>query len=370
MPVFFLRHSLFSDIKVFLYFCAKFEIMDPNSGKKHLINRLSPEQLRERLANESFKRTTVSFYRYVIIDNPYEMRDMLFYMWNKWQCYGRIYLAKEGINAQMSVPDHYWQDFQEHLHSLPQFKNVPFKIAVEDNGQSFLKLQIKVRQKIVADGLTPEEYDVTNVGKHLTAREWNNAMDDGAIVIDMRNHYESEIGRFDNAILPDAETFKEELPEVVDKLKGKEEQKILLYCTGGVRCEKTSAYLKHHGFSDVNQLLGGIIDYSRQVETEKIENKFIGKNFVFDNRLGERISNDIISHCHQCGSPCDVHTNCANKKCNLLFIQCDKCKAQYDRCCGDDCQSFILAPPAERKELEQRLIFKRGKRFHKPEQSA
>ena len=344
--------------------------MDPNSSKKHLINRLSPEELKQRLANETFSRTTVSFYRYVIIDNPSELRDILYYMWDKLQCYGRIYLANEGINAQMSVPDHFWQDFKEQLNTIPQFKDIPFKIAVEDNGQSFLKLQIKVRQQIVADGLQSDEYDVTNVGQHLSAQQWNQAMDEGAIVVDMRNHYESEIGRFDGAILPDAETFKEELPEVVDKLKGKEDQKILLYCTGGVRCEKTSAYLKHHGFSDVNQLLGGIIDYTRQIESENIENKFIGKNFVFDNRLGERISDDIISHCHQCGAPCDTHTNCANKQCNLLFIQCESCRAKYDACCSNDCQSYILAPDEKKPELAQQLTFTRGKRFHKPVRSA
>jgi UPF0176 protein len=344
--------------------------MDPNSSKRHLINRLSPEELKQRLANETFKRTTVSFYRYVIIDNPAEMRDSLYDMWDKLKCYGRIYLANEGINAQMSVPEHFWQDFKEQLYAISEFKDIPFKIAVEDDGQSFLKLQIKVRQQIVADGLKPEEYDVTNVGQHLSATEWNQAIDKGAIVVDMRNHYESEIGHFENAILPDAETFKEELPEVVDKLKDKKEQKILLYCTGGVRCEKTSAYLKHHGFSDVNQLLGGIIDYSRQVETQQLENKFIGKNFVFDNRLGERISDDVISHCHQCGAPCDTHTNCANKQCNLLFIQCESCKEKYDACCSNDCQSYVLASPSQKQELAKRLLFTRGKRFNKPTKSA
>jgi len=359
-----------SDLKVFLYFCAKFIIMDPNSSKKHLINTLSPEQLEERLNNETFKRTTVSFYRYVLIDNPAELRDYLYQTWNNLQCYGRIYIANEGINAQMSVPDHYWQEFKEHLNALTEFKDMPLKIAVEDNGKSFLKLQVKVRHQIVADGLKPQEYDVTNVGQHLNAKEWNKAIDEGAIVVDMRNHYESEIGHFEGAFLPDAETFKEELPKVVTTLKGEEDKKILLYCTGGVRCEKTSAYLKHHGFSDVNQLLGGIIDYTRQIETQNIENKFVGKNFVFDNRLGERISEDIISHCHQCGTPCDMHTNCANKHCNRLFIQCNSCNEKHNACCGDDCQTYFLASSDEKEELKLRMVFKRRKRFHKSDKSA
>ena len=339
--------------------------MDPNSKNKGLYNKLGPEELKQKLANETFKRTTVSFYKYVIIDDPWAMRNQLYEKWDQLNCLGRIYIANEGINAQMSVPEHRWVDFEKHVRSISLFEDVPFKIAVEDDGKSFLKLQVKVRKQIVADGLQPSEYDVTNVGQHLSAKEWNEALNKGATIVDMRNHYESEIGHFQGALLPNAETFKEELPEILGKLKGKENDKILLYCTGGVRCEKTSAYLKHHGFSDVNQLLGGIIDYSRQVSNQGLENTFKGKNFVFDNRLGERISDDTISHCHQCGKPCDNHTNCANTKCNLLFIQCDDCKTKNDGCCGSDCQTYLLAPPEEKTALEKRLVFKRGKRFHK-----
>lgn len=339
--------------------------MDPNSQNKGLYNKLGPDELKKRLENENFERTTVSFYKYVIIDNPQHIRNQLYAKWDKLQCLGRIYIAEEGINAQMSVPNHNWDDFEKHLRSYSIFDDVPFKIAVEDDGKSFLKLQIKIRQQIVADGLSPEDYDVTNVGLHLSAKEWNYAMSQGATLVDMRNHYETEIGHFKGALLPKAETFKEELPEILEMLKGKEDEKILLYCTGGVRCEKTSAYLKHHGFSDVNQLLGGIIDYSRQISSEGLDNTFVGKNFVFDNRLGERISDDIISHCHQCGTPCDTHTNCANVRCNLLFIQCEECKKKNDGCCGTDCQTYYLASEKEKPALEERLVFKRGKRFHK-----
>ena len=242
---------------------------------------------------------------------------------------------------------------------------MPFKIAVEDDGKSFIKLQIKVRKQIVADGLSEDQYDVTNVGNHLSANEWNKAIDEGATVVDIRNHYESEIGHFKNSLLPVSETFKEELPEVLEMLKGKENDKVLLYCTGGVRCEKTSSYLKHHGFKDVNQLHGGIIDYARQIKAQGLENKFKGKNFVFDDRLGERISDEVISHCHQCGAVCDTHVNCANKKCNLLFIQCSACASKLNGCCGDDCHTYFLAKPEEKELLDQKLIFKRGKRFYR-----
>ena len=154
------------------------------------------------------------------------------------------------------------------LNKYDELKDIPLKIAVEDDGKSFFKLMIKVREQIVADGLPIDEYDVTNVGEHLNAREWNKALEQGAIVVDMRNHYESEIGHFENAICPQSETFRDELPEVKVMLKGKENKKVLLYCTGGIRCEKTSAYLKHHGFEDVNQLHGGIIVASNNTDQD------------------------------------------------------------------------------------------------------
>lgn len=337
--------------------------MDPNARKKNLLNKLNKEQALERLYAENFKRITVSFYRYVILEDPHLLRDSLFRDWSELKVYGRIYLAHEGINAQLSVPKHNWEQFVSSVYARKQFKNIPFKIAVEDDGKSFFKLTIKVRQQIVADGLSTNQYDVTNVGKHLDAKEWNEAMNDGAIVVDMRNHYESEIGHFEEAICPQAETFKEELPEVKELLKGQEDKKVLLYCTGGIRCEKTSAYLKHHGFQDVNQLHGGIIDYARQLkENKELDNKFKGKNFVFDERLAENISTEVISQCHQCGAPSDFHVNCKNVNCNLLFIQCEKCQEAHQKCCTPECLDVINLSEEEQKKLRKRV--KNKERFH------
>ena len=266
----------------------------------------------------------------------------------------------------MSIPQYNWERFKENLYQIKELKDIPFKIAVEDDGQSFFKLTIKVREKIVADGLSENDYDVTNVGAHLTAKQWNKAIDDGAIVVDMRNHYESEIGRFKGAICPEVETFKEELPVVKDLLKGKESDQVLLYCTGGIRCEKASAYLKNYGFENVSQLHGGIIDYVRQInENDSLENKFVGKNFVFDERRAERISNDIISNCHQCGDPCDQHTNCKNVNCNLLFLQCEKCKEEYDSCCSLDCIEVAKMPEDKRKKLRKGVENKKIYYSHK-----
>lgn len=319
---------------------------------------------------EDFKRITLSFYRYVIIDNVQETRDALYAYWESIGVFGRIYIAREGINAQLSVPEHNFEAFKEHLHANPYFAGIPFKIAVEDDGKSFYKLIVRIKERIVADGLPDDAYDVTNVGKHLDAAEFNKAMENPeAIIIDMRNHYESEVGHFEGAILPDVDTFKQQLPLVVDMLKDKKDKPILMYCTGGIRCEKASAYLKHEGFSDVSQLHGGIIDYARQIKAEGLENKFHGKNFVFDERLGESISGEIISKCHQCGELCDTHTNCANFDCHLLFIQCKGCAEKYQGCCCNECKAIITLPEEEQRRLrkgkakhgDQRNIYHKGR---------
>lgn len=312
---------------------------------------LSRKELLKRLYEETFRRITLSFYRYVIIDEPVALRDELFRKWRELKIFGRIYVAREGINAQMSIPEENFEAFHKQLYSDKRFANVPFKIAVEDNGKSFYKLTIKVRKKIVADGLADGTFDVTNVGKHLTAEEWNNEMNK-AVVVDMRNFYESEVGHFENAICPDAHSFRQELPMVKDMLKGKENEKILLYCTGGIRCEKASAFLKHNGFKDVNQLYGGIIEYARQVKAKGLESKFKGKNFVFDERMGERITDEIIGNCYECGVPCDSHYNCANDGCHLLFIQCDSCKKKFEGCCSEECQRIIHLPKEVQKKIQ------------------
>ena len=341
--------------------------MSPKAPKPVLYNKYDRETLMKRLADEPFARRTLSFYRYVVLPDPQSVRDQLFLQWDALGCFGRIYLAEEGINAQMSVPEHHWDQFVAELYTWEAFRQVPFKLAVEDDGKSFFKLTVKVRVQIVADGLTLDDYDVTNVGHHLNAQEWNTLMDSGeAIVVDMRIYYESEIGHFDGALLPQAETFREELPEVLHMLIGQEEKHVLLYCTGGIRCEKTSAYLKHHGFQNVNQLHGGIIDYARQIEEAQLPNKFRGKNFVFDARLGEHIYSDVIAHCHQCSAPADAHVNCANKACNLLFIQCDACQTTHEHTCSPECQAIIHLPEEEQANIRrERAAQTRAKRYHR-----
>jgi len=319
-----------------------------------LVNRTDKHVLKQRLKQESFARKTISFYRYVSIENPDALRDELFVKWTELNCFGRIYLAHEGINAQMSVPEHNWETFVDHLYSLSWFKEVPFKHAVDGNGKSFYKLIVKVRDKIVADGINDPTFDPANTGQYLNASEFNKAIDDpNTIVIDMRNHYESEVGRFDRAFCPDADTFREELPLVIDHLKGKEDKKIVMYCTGGIRCEKASAYFKHHGFRDVNHLQGGIIQYAQEIKEQNLESRFRGVNFVFDERIGERITEDVLSTCHQCGAPCDTHVNCANDDCHLLFIQCGACNEKMKGCCTAECVRIASLPVEEQRALRK-----------------
>jgi len=321
--------------------------------KHELRNKLNKAEAMKLLRQETWERITLSFYRYVPISNPSRLRDELFADWSALGVLGRIYVATEGINAQINVPEPKLEEFKRQLDSYDAFRAMPFKIGLEQ-GLSFYKLAIKVKRQIVADGLPAGTYDVSAVGKHLTAPEVNEALEQPeTVVVDMRNHYESEVGYFQDAIRPDVDTFKEALPEAAKLLQGKEDKKIILYCTGGIRCEKASSYLKAQGFQDVNQIYGGIIYYAEQVKKLGLESKFIGKNFVFDERLGERVTEDIVSTCHQCGQASDHHTNCVNEMCNLLFIQCLACEQKLEGACSGPCQQYIHLPEETKKSLRQ-----------------
>jgi len=335
-----------------------------------LHNKIEGRLLKEKMHSSSEQRVTISFYKYHHISDPQQFRDELFLNLSKLDVLGRIYVAAEGINGQISTPKEKIDDFRDYLYSISWLNQIRLNIAVDDNGKSFFKLKILVRKKIVADGLDDSTFDVTNTGVHVNAVEFNKLADDAnTIIIDMRNHYESEVGHFKNAICPDVDTFREELQVAEDLMKEQKDKNLLMYCTGGIRCEKASAWMKHIGFKNVFQLNGGIIEYARQVKEQGLENKFIGKNFVFDERLGERITDDIISHCHQCGVPCDDHTNCKNDGCHLLFIQCKNCAENYAGCCSAECKEIIELPTEKQKEIRKgvnkgRQVFKKGRSEH------
>ncbi|PRP67682.1 oxygen-dependent tRNA uridine(34) hydroxylase TrhO [Nonlabens agnitus] len=333
-----------------------------------LYNKLSAEERRELIREAGKERLTISFYQYARIGNPHLFRNHLFVAFDAQEVLGRIYVAHEGINAQLSIPADRFDEFKDFLDGIYFLENVRLNIAREHDNESFLKLKVKVRHKIVADGLEDETFDVTNKGVHVDAARFNELISDpDTILVDMRNHYESEIGHFQNAWTPDVDTFRDSLPIIEEEIKEhKKDKKLVMYCTGGIRCEKASAYYKHRGFEDVYQLEGGIIEYHRQVTEQGLENKFRGKNFVFDHRLSEKISDEVISNCHQCGNPCDTHTNCANEACHLLFIQCEDCKSKYENTCSTECHEIIQLPYEEQKALRagkynSNNIFKKGR---------
>ncbi len=338
-----------------------------------LHNKVNSKELKKRLERSEAERVTLSFYQYAKIGNPELFRDHLYLMLEPIGVMGRIYIAQEGINGQISVPESNFEKFKEELYSITFLNGIRVNVAVDDDGRSFFKLKIQVKAKIVADGLNDATFDPSNKGVHLNAKAFNEiAKDPNTIIVDMRNHYESEVGHFEGAICPDVDTFRDALPVVEEILEPHKEKNIVMYCTGGIRCEKASAYYKHKGFQNVYQLEGGIIKYAQDAEKEGLPVLFKGKNFVFDERLGERITEDIISKCHQCGKPCDDHTNCKNVGCNLLFIQCEECAAEHEGCCSSTCQEVIHMSEEEQKAWRKAQrdsgvrIFSKG-RFNKNE---
>lgn len=333
-----------------------------------LHNRISNKELKEKLYEENFPRTTISFYQYFTIQDPAAFRDLLYKGLNELQVFGRIYVANEGINAQISVPTHLFENFKSYLYAIPGIEAVRLNIAVNDNGKSFWVLRIKNRSKIVADGIEDASFSMENKGNYVNAVQMNELLNSTeTIVIDMRNHYEYEVGHFVNAIEIPSDTFREQLPMAADMMKENKDKNIIMYCTGGIRCEKASAYMMHHGFKNVFHLEGGIINYANQIKEEGLESQFKGKNFVFDDRLGEKITEDIISKCHQCGAPCDSHTNCKNDGCHLLFIQCPSCAETYAGCCTQACTDIVHLP--EEKQIELRKGIDKGQQiFNKSKQ--
>ena len=333
-----------------------------------LHNRISNKELKEKLYQENFPRTTISFYQYFSIQDPLAFRDELYKSLNMLQVFGRIYVANEGINAQISVPTHLFEDFKTYLYSIKGLEGLRLNIAVNDNGKSFWVLRIKHRSKIVSDGIEDPNFSMENKGNYVNAVQMNELLSSPeTIVIDMRNHYEYEVGHFVNAIEIPSDTFREQLPMAAEMMKENKDKNIIMYCTGGIRCEKASAYMMHHGFKNVFHLEGGIINYANQIKEEGLESQFKGKNFVFDDRLGEKITEDIISKCHQCGAPCDTHTNCKNDGCHLLFIQCPNCAETYAGCCTQACTDIVHLP--EEKQIELRKGIDKGQQiFNKSKQ--
>lgn len=331
-----------------------------------LHNRINNQELKRRMLAETEARITISFYKYFSIANPQAFRDELWQKLNAIQVFGRIYIAAEGINGQISVPKSQQERFREILYSYPEMKGIRLNIAIDDDGKSFWVLRIKVRPKIVADGIEDPGFNPADGGQHLKAEEFNKlAENEDSIIVDMRNHYEYEVGHFEHAIEVPSDTFREQLPMAAAMLQDKKDAPIIMYCTGGIRCEKASAFMRHQGFKNVFQLEGGIIEYTRRAREQGLPIKFVGKNFVFDERMAERISEDVIAHCHQCGAPADTHVNCANDACHMLFIQCAACAEKMEGCCSDACVEELHLPNETRSRIAAQRKASGVKAFNK-----
>jgi len=335
---------------------------------KKLYNKKSKDMLIENLEAETFNRITCSFYNYIKINSPSDFRDELYSLFYTLNIFGRIYVADEGINAQISVPSHNWAKFLKTISEISELSNIQIKKAISE-GISFYKLVVKVKKEIVAYGIPKNKYNMKIIGKHLSTEQFNSAINkEQTTIIDMRNIYESEVGKFKNAEIPQVEKSKDLLPEVRRMLKGREHHQVLLYCTGGIRCEKASSFLINEGIENVKQLKGGIIQYAHDIKKIGMKSKFIGKNFVFDARLGERVSDDIISNCHICNKSSDIHRDCKNDACHILFIQCQECERDLNGCCSDKCKEIASLPIETQKDLRKNRNSPDKRRYFKSPQ--
>jgi UPF0176 protein len=259
---------------------------------------------------------------------------------------GRIYISHEGINGQMSASPSAAEEYMEWLCSDPRFKGVEFKIHAHPE-HCFPRMTVKTRPQLVAMDML---VDLRKTGKHVSPRQWKEMLekrDENTLLLDVRNDYEWEIGHFEGAELPTLEQFRE-FPQYAKELKVKtdpQKTKVMMYCTGGIRCEVYSALLKEEGFDEVYQLQGGIIKYGQ----EEGSKHWKGKLFVFDDRLAVPISEkepaEIISVCIHCPEKSDLYFNCANMDCNALFIACLKCAEKTKGCCCKACEEASRVRP-------------------------
>jgi predicted sulfurtransferase len=281
------------------------------------------------------------YYKYVAIKEPEAIAT-----WQKQLCAklgltGRIIIATEGINGtvggSIEATDAYQATMKEH----PLFGGIDWKTA-EGDQDYFPRMRVVVKNEIVHLGVDPEKLTVKDGGKHLTPDQvhelLNNAPDD-LVILDTRNNYESRIGTFKGSLTPDIETFRQ-LPEYIDKhLDQFKDKKVLMHCTGGVRCERATAYLQQKGVSkEIYQVEGGIHRYIEKYP----DGHFRGSNYVFDSRIAHRTNNDILSNCDICTTtPSDFYTNCMNALCNKQFLVCPDCKDQFKESCSQTCYDLV-----------------------------
>lgn len=288
------------------------------------------------------------FYKYIEIENPEEFKRNHLNSCNNIGIKGRIIVAGEGINGSVSGTKTQIEDYKKLLKQDERFSDIQFKedLSLE---HPFNKMAIKLKQQLIP---FPHKVDLNKKGKYLSPKEFleiYNKKED-VIILDARNNYESKVGKFKDAITPDIDSFRD-FPSVLQQLKDKKDKKIVMYCTGGIRCEKASAYLINQGFQDVSQLKGGILEFGRQFPDTVWE----GKCFVFDKRLLSSINkNDLdIANCKLCSNKYDFYRDCKNTKCNKFAPLCTNCYKEMNGCCSPAC-SEIYKEIIKEREIKNR----------------
>ncbi|GMH59111.1 hypothetical protein TL16_g02763 [Triparma laevis f. inornata] len=323
---------------------------------------------------QSSHMTMLSFYSFPpgLIQDVEEFSLSLRRAWKPFNALGRIYVAEEGVNAQMSVPTSVLENFKACCFSIPELGEYmenglnidPVPISSEEffHGERpppFKNLHIRPRSQIVADGLT-QPLDWQRAGNDLPPLEWHKKLqaEEPPILLDCRNSYETGVGKFVNAEPLNTETFKDTWDILKERLKDvPRDKEVMTYCTGGIRCVKVGAYLEQElGFKNVSRLAGGIIGYDRTLEKERekkeenlgledagdLESLFHGTNYVFDGRVGRQITDHQLGECVTCGNATHLLSNCANTACHRRMVQCSVCLTGFNGCCSTSCQNRFV----------------------------
>lgn len=280
------------------------------------------------------------FYKYVDIEYPKQVQKWLQKLCADLHLTGRIIVGHEGINATVGGSEKNTEIFKKAMEKDARFTGIDFKES-EGGEHCFPRMRIVVKNEIVYLGLDPKKVTAHNGGKHLTPEETHNLIaskPDDLVILDARNDYEWRVGAFEGAIKPNIENFREFPKYVDDHLDEFKDKQVLMYCTGGVRCERATTYLKEKGIAkNVYQILGGIHRYAEQYP----DGFFRGKNYVFDDRIAVRVNADVLSNCDLCQTPCDDYTNCLNAECNAHYIACPPCIQKYGNACSAKCQELL-----------------------------
>ncbi len=290
----------------------------------------------------------ILFYKFANISNPQEFVEKQLNFCNTHGLLGKILVAKEGINGSLSGSKEQIEKYKEYLRSQDHFSDINFKEEI-GTFNPFKKMIVREKNEIIR---MDQDLDLEKRGKYITPKELMELYESGEefIILDTRNNYESDVGKFRGAITPDIDTFRE-FPEALRPLEDKKDKKIITYCTGGIRCEKATSYMIKEGFKEVYQLQDGIINFCQQFPNTLWE----GKCFVFDERLLSHVDPDAepITMCIHCGSSCDRYKNCKNPTCDDFIVICEKCSEEFDGCCSDKCvneyKSYLLRKSRERQ---------------------